>query len=130
MQSEYVECGEPFGLLRAHTCKVVERAKKEKEQLLKELGEQINDSIKRTNSAYNAAIANRDYDDIVYDAKGNKYFEKFTKIRIPADSEHSQDYQLKGSAHMPLLQYFSIYAATMKTSRSTCCATILSMTKS
>jgi hypothetical protein len=58
--------------------------------LLRELGNQINDSIKRTNSVYNAAITNRDYDDIVYDAKGLKYFEKFPKIRIPVDGDVQQ----------------------------------------
>jgi len=48
--------------------------RKEKEELIKDLDSKLTDSIKRTNSIYNAAVANRNYDDIVYDAKGNKYF--------------------------------------------------------
>ena len=60
-------------MLRAHTCKVVERARKEKEELMRELGEQINDSIKRTNSVYNTAIANPKYVEIIYDPKGARY---------------------------------------------------------
>ncbi len=115
-----MECEEPFGLLRPHTCKVVERARKEKEELLRELGEQINDSIKRTNSAYNAAIANREYDDIVYDPKGAKYLEKFTKIRIPADSYPTHQFILKGSAQTQLLQYSHPYAATARTFKWIC----------
>ena len=104
-QSEYVECREPFHLLKPHTCKVTERVKKEKEELLKELGDQINDSIKRTNSIYNTAIPNREFDEIKYDPKGVKYLEKFDKIRIPpADNDSPQQIVLKGTGQAPLLQ--------------------------
>jgi hypothetical protein len=51
---------------------------------VKGLENALNDSIKRTNSIYNTAIANKDFDDIVYDPRGNRTFEKFTKIRLPA----------------------------------------------
>lgn len=119
MQSEYMECGEPFGLLRPHTCKVVERARVEKEELMRQLGEQINDSIKRTNSAYNTAIANRDFDEIVYDPKGAKYLEKCAKIRIPADTLPPHQFVLKGSAQTQLLQYCRIYSAIGRTFRWT-----------
>jgi hypothetical protein len=102
---------------------VVERARVEKEELLRALGEQINDSIKRTNSSYNTAIANRDYDDILYDPKGSKYLEKFAKIRIPADSQPPHRFLLKGSAQTQLLQYLSPQSATAMTSKSTCCVT-------
>ena len=72
--------------------------------MLKELGEQIDDSIKRTNSAYNTAIANRDYDDIKYDAKGSKYLDRFLKIKLPpAETDKPQGYIVKGTAQAPLL---------------------------
>lgn len=89
--------------MKSHTCNVVERVRREKEQLLKELGEQIDDSIKRTNSAYNTAIANRDYDDILYDAKGSKYLDRFLKIRLPpSDTDKTINYVVKGTAQAPL----------------------------
>lgn len=50
---------------------------------MKELEDQISDSIKRTNSIYNAAVVNKDYDEIVYESKGSKYFDKFVKIKYP-----------------------------------------------
>lgn len=99
-----MECNEPFHLLKSHTCNVVERVRREKEQLLKELGEQIDDSIKRTNSAYNTALANRDYDDILYDSKTSKYLDRFLKIRLPPpDTDNPTAYIVKGTAQAPLL---------------------------
>jgi hypothetical protein len=74
MQSEYVECNEPFFLVKPHTCKVVERVRRERGEAVLEMEEQLNLGIKRTNSAYNAAIANREFEEIVYEAKGRKYF--------------------------------------------------------
>ena len=48
----------------------------------------LSDGIRRTNSIYNTAIANKEIEDIQYEPKGAKYFEKFPKIKIPAkDSE-------------------------------------------
>ena len=64
---------------------MVERARKERSEALQEMEEQLNLGIKRTNSAYNTAIANRDFEEIVYEAKGKRYFEKFAKIKLPAN---------------------------------------------
>ena len=36
--------------------------------------EQLNEGIRRTNSIYNTAIANREFEEIVYDSRGKKYF--------------------------------------------------------
>lgn len=51
---------------------------------MKEMEEVLSDGIRRTNSIYNTAIANKEIEDIQYDPKGAKYFEKFPKIKIPA----------------------------------------------
>jgi hypothetical protein len=43
---------------------------------------QINEGIKRTNSIYSSCIANREYDEIIYDSKGTRYLDKFSKIKL------------------------------------------------
>ena len=41
---------------------------------MKEMEEQLNEGIRRTNSIYNTAIVNHDFEEIVYEARGCKYF--------------------------------------------------------
>lgn len=55
--------------------------------MFEELGEQLNDSIRRTNAIYNTALPNKDIADIVYDPRGNSFLDKFPKIRIPESEE-------------------------------------------
>jgi hypothetical protein len=45
--------------------------------------------MRRTNSIYNSAIVNKELEEIKYEAKGGKYFEKFAKIKLPANEGES-----------------------------------------
>ena len=71
--------------MKSHTCKIVEKVRQERSDLIKEMDESLNESIRRTNSIYNTAIVNKEIEDIVYEAKGGRFFEKFAKIKLPAN---------------------------------------------
>ena len=69
-----MDCEEPFFLLKPHMCKLVEKVRKERTDIMKELEETLNDGLHRTNSIYNTAIINKEFEEIVYESKGGKYF--------------------------------------------------------
>ena len=98
-----MECAEPFYLVQPHTCRVVEGVRKQKEELMRELGDQLNNSIRRTNTIYNTALPNPDIPDMVYDPRGNTFLDKFPKIRIPEGQE--RDLVLGGSVEQMLLSH-------------------------
>lgn len=103
IKSEYVECGEPFCLLKAHTCKVVEKVRRERVAVEKELEEQLTEAMKRTNSIYNTAIHNEELEDIPCIPRGKRCFERFAKIRLPMGEGPSGRFVLSGGEGFSLL---------------------------
>jgi len=60
--------------LKQHTCKITEKAKKEKNIFMEELNKNLIEATKRSNAIYNTELTNKNYEEIMYEPRGANYF--------------------------------------------------------